>query len=105
MINAIVAYLCLVAAMSGICYGAYWFDKRCAVIGARRVPEKTLHAMALLGGWPGAMLAQQKFRHKTHKPSFRITFWATVVAHVGIVVLLAFGVIDLTTFKVGSRVE
>ncbi|WP_147463771.1 DUF1294 domain-containing protein, partial [Pseudomonas amygdali] len=34
-----------------------------------------------LGGWPGALLAQQVFRHKTRKVSFQIVFWLIVLAH------------------------
>jgi uncharacterized membrane protein YsdA (DUF1294 family) len=31
-----------------------------------------------VGGWPGAWIAQQAFRHKTRKSSFQVTFWACV---------------------------
>ncbi|MOA42630.1 hypothetical protein D3C78_1646950 [compost metagenome] len=46
-----------------------------------RTPERTLHWLALLGGWPGAMLAQYWFRHKSTKPAFRRWFWATVLGN------------------------
>ena len=61
------------------CFGAYWHDKHQAQSGGWRTPEATLHALALLGGWPGALLAQQCLRHKSSKPEFRQAFWATVV--------------------------
>jgi|GEM_PF-5532685 len=35
--------------------------------------------MALLGGWPGALLAQGMLRHKNRKASFQTTFWGAVV--------------------------
>jgi uncharacterized membrane protein YsdA (DUF1294 family) len=38
--------------------------------------------LALAGGWPGAVLGQRHFRHKTRKVSFLLTFWAVVVLHV-----------------------
>ena len=41
-----------------------------------------------VGGWPGALVAQQLFRHKTRKRSFRRAFWITVV--VNVLVLAAF---------------
>ncbi|MFP5341147.1 MAG: DUF1294 domain-containing protein, partial [Gammaproteobacteria bacterium] len=35
----------------------------------------------LAGGWPGALVAQQVFRHKTRKLSYQLTFWLIVVLH------------------------
>ncbi len=40
-----------------------------------------LHLLELLGGWPGAFLAQQVFRHKTRKLSFQLVFWGIVLLH------------------------
>jgi uncharacterized membrane protein YsdA (DUF1294 family) len=79
------AYLIVVAVMSLASYIAYGLDKRRAVRGCRRVPERTLHLLAFLGGWPGALFGQQQFRHKTQKGKFRIVFWIVVVLHVCIV--------------------
>ncbi|MES2604113.1 MAG: DUF1294 domain-containing protein [Pseudomonadota bacterium] len=59
----------------------YAKDKWASQRGAWRVPENTLHLLALFGGWPGALAAQQLFRHKTVKGSFRLLFWITVVAN------------------------
>lgn len=59
----------------------YRHDKRKAASGGWRVPEKWLHAGELLGGWPGALLAQQFYRHKTRKLSFQLVFWLIVVVH------------------------
>lgn len=83
--NAIVIYLGLVFVMSVVCFTAYGLDKRRAVNGNRRVPENTLHILALLGGWPGALLGQRQFRHKTQKMSFLIVFWLVVVLHFAII--------------------
>lgn len=85
MLNAIVIYLGVVFVMSVVCFTAYGLDKRRAVNGNRRVPENTLHILALLGGWPGALLGQRQFRHKTKKMSFLVVFWLVVVLHVAIV--------------------
>lgn len=60
----------------------YAIDKSAARRSAWRTPERTLHLLALAGGWPGALLAQQLLRHKTAKLPFRITFWVTVVLNV-----------------------
>ncbi|MEM9552849.1 MAG: DUF1294 domain-containing protein [Acidobacteriota bacterium] len=56
-------------------------DKSRARRGRRRIPEATLHLVELLGGWPGSYLAQQSYRHKTAKRSYRAVFWAIVVLH------------------------
>jgi uncharacterized membrane protein YsdA (DUF1294 family) len=65
--------------MSAVTFAAYGLDKRAARRGARRTPEATLHLLSLLGGWPGALAAQNVFRHKTVKQPFRTVFWCTVV--------------------------
>jgi uncharacterized membrane protein YsdA (DUF1294 family)/cold shock CspA family protein len=63
---------------SGVAYVAYVLDKAASLKGRRRTPESTLHLFGLLGGWPGAMLAQRAHRHKTKKLSFQVMFWVTV---------------------------
>ena len=74
-------YLVLMLVMSVATFVAYGWDKRQAKLDRWRTPEKTLQGLALLGGWPGAILAQLFFRHKTKKVSFQIVFWAIVVLH------------------------
>ncbi len=49
-------------------------DKAAAQAGARRTPETTLLALAVLGGSLGGLLGMVFFRHKTRKPAFRIGF-------------------------------
>jgi uncharacterized membrane protein YsdA (DUF1294 family)/cold shock CspA family protein len=56
----------------------YAADKSAARNGAWRTQESTLHLLSLAGGWPGALVAQQKLRHKSKKQSFRSVFWVTV---------------------------
>ena len=64
---------------SVLAFLVYASDKSAARKGMRRTPERTLHLIGLLGGWPGALLAQQLLRHKSKKTSFRTVFWATVI--------------------------
>ena len=72
----------LYLATSLIAFVVYAVDKRAAATGRNRVPENSLHLLALAGGWPGAIVAQQSLRHKTAKRSFRRVFWLTVAANV-----------------------
>lgn len=58
---------------------AYCWDKRQARRSLWRVPERTLHALAFIGGTPAAFLASKIFRHKTISGPFRRTFRAVVV--------------------------
>ncbi len=64
--------------LSGVTFLVYALDKRAARRRRRRVPEFNLHVLALCGGWPGALVAQEMLRHKTRKTGFRVTFWITV---------------------------
>jgi uncharacterized membrane protein YsdA (DUF1294 family)/cold shock CspA family protein len=62
-------------------FSLYEQDKIKAERGAWRTPEKWLHFLSLIGGWPGALIAQQRYRHKTRKAAFRSTFWTTVAVN------------------------
>ena len=66
----------------------YAVDKSAARNHRWRVSERNLLVVGLLGGWLGAVVAQQVLRHKTRKASFQWAFWATVI--VNAVVVLAF---------------
>ena len=85
----------VVVVMSLACFIAYGLDKRQAVNGGRRVSERTLHLMAFLGGWPGSLIGQRQFHHKTQKVPFRIVFWMVVVLHIGIVGAVAYAIVTL----------
>ena len=69
------------AVVSGVAFVMYGADKSAARQGRWRTSESTLHMIALVGGWPGAMVARKVFRHKTTKQPFRSVFWCTVLAN------------------------
>ena len=79
------------ALLSAITYLFYAVDKRAAQKSKQRTPENVLHWFSVLGGWPGALIAQQQFRHKTRKNSFRVVFYLTVIVNVAAVSYLALG--------------
>ena len=66
---------------SVVAFFLYWNDKRKARTDSWRTPENVLHAVELAGGWPGALIAQQVFRHKTRKVSYQVLFWVIVLLH------------------------
>jgi uncharacterized membrane protein YsdA (DUF1294 family)/cold shock CspA family protein len=68
--------------VSTLCFFYYAKDKSAAATRKWRVPENMLHFLGLLGGWPGAIFAQQLLRHKSKKTEFRAVFWASVIANV-----------------------
>lgn len=67
--------------MSGVTLVTYGVDKSAARRGRRRVPERRLHLLSLLGGWPGALAGQQLFRHKRRKRGFVAATWLIAVGH------------------------
>ena len=66
-----------------ITFIAYAIDKSAAQKNEWRTKESTLHFMSLIGGWLGALIAQQKLRHKSKKQEFQIVFWITIILNCG----------------------
>ena len=71
--------LLIYLAASAVTFIAYAIDKSAARKGGWRTKEGTLHLLALIGGWPGALVAQSVLRHKSRKQPFRVIFWLTVI--------------------------
>ena len=75
----------------------YGVDKLAARKAWRRVPESTLLIFGMVGGWPGAIVGQQSFRHKTQKQPFKtyfiISVIVSIVAMVAIYLLLTRGMV------------
>lgn len=69
------------ALLSVLTFIVYWWDKRQALARRWRIQESTLQLLALLGGWPGALLAQAYLRHKSQKRPFLVVFWFAVVVN------------------------
>ena len=93
---AVVAVVGALVSLNGVTVLAYALDKRAARRGARRVPERTLLTLGLAGGWPGAIVAQRRLRHKTRKRSFQSSFRLTVALNLAIVVVVVL-VVRLTS--------
>ena len=76
----------LYAGASALCFALYAVDKSAARAGRERISESMLLSLGFIGGWPGAIVAQQLFRHKTTKRSFRLRFWLSVIVNAAVFV-------------------
>ena len=74
----------LYAGASALSFALHAVDKAAAIDKRDRIPESMLLWLGFVGGWPGAIVAQQVLRHKTAKRSFRIRFWLSVIANAAI---------------------
>ncbi|ETC47267.1 cyanate transport [Salmonella enterica subsp. enterica serovar Montevideo str. CFSAN004346] len=66
----------------------YGIDKTAARKTWRRVPESTLLVFGVVGGWPGAIVGQQLFRHKTQKQPFKTYFIVSVIVSILVTVAI-----------------
>ena len=73
---------------SVVAFAVYAADKSAARAGRRRTPENTLILLGLVGGWPGALVAQRTLRHKTRKTGFLAAFWLSVALNVAVLAAL-----------------
>ena len=71
------------------CFIGYALDKRAAEQKHWRVSETILLLVGVVGGWPGAIVAQELFRHKTKKIAFRTLFWMSVAINMAAFVQIA----------------
>ncbi|MGB5213119.1 MAG: DUF1294 domain-containing protein [Anderseniella sp.] len=81
LLSSLILYL---AGINLVTFAMFAWDKYSAIKGQWRIPEKTLLALALAGGSPGAIIAQQRLRHKTRKQPF----WAQLILIAGLHVVL-----------------
>lgn len=86
--QSIPALVVFYAFLSVLCFIVYALDKRASRTGRRRTPERTLLLLGLIGGWPGALLAQRVLRHKSSKRAFQLKFWFTVLLHCALVAVI-----------------
>lgn len=87
----LIASLPLYLLMSAVTFAVYGYDKWVAIRNSElagrgqrtvwRIPERTLHLLALAFGWPGAFAGQRVWRHKTQKREFAIVTWAALLLH------------------------
>ena len=71
--------------MNLLALAVFGVDKWRAKHDRRRVPERTLWLLAVLGGALGALIGMQVFRHKTQHRSFR---WGVPILLIAQIILL-----------------
>ncbi len=69
-------------AINLLAFFAYGMDKLAAKNNSRRISEKNLLTLAILGGGVGALSGMKIFHHKTRKPIFIATTAISIVAHI-----------------------
>ena len=85
------ALLLYLAAVNVVAFAVYGADKRRAKKGKRRVPEKTLFLLAVIGGSVGAWAGMYAFRHKTRHWYFVWGIPAILAVQMALAVWLAAG--------------
>ena len=81
----VLVYLC---AVNGLTFAAFAWDKYCARTKRWRIPEATLLNLALVGGSPGAKLAQRRLRHKSYKQPFGRQLNTIIGLHICLMIVL-----------------
>jgi uncharacterized membrane protein YsdA (DUF1294 family) len=71
--------IAMIVALNALTLFAYAADKDAAQKGRWRTQERTLHLLALLGGWPAAGVAQRMLRHKSSKAAFLQVYAVTAM--------------------------
>lgn len=76
--------------LSLLLFVAMWQDKRLAINGEIRIPERTLFMLAVFGGAIGGTIGMYKFHHKTKHAKFVIGFPALAIAQIILLIFALF---------------
>ncbi len=82
------AVLVVLLIMNAVGIAIMYADKKFAIHHKRRVPERTLMTIALLGGSVGVLIGMYAFRHKTRHPKFYIGVPAILICELAAAVFL-----------------
>ncbi|MDF1514210.1 MAG: DUF1294 domain-containing protein [Anaerolineae bacterium] len=91
------AYFTWIGAFTFVAWAFYGLDKNIAEfkrLKGWRVPEFTLHILALLGGFPGAWIGRTMFNHKTNvkqHPLILIILIVSTLLHVYMAIRIIYG--------------
>jgi uncharacterized membrane protein YsdA (DUF1294 family) len=63
------------------------YDKKAAIKGRHRIPEKTLHILEILGGVFANILLMYILRHKNRKFSYWIWTWLALIGWLALLMI------------------
>ena len=89
--SLVVSIATLYLVMSLVTFIAYGVDKYAAIKGYWRIKENTLQLLSLVGGWPGAFVAQRLLRHKCSKSSFKRIYYLSLIINLSILYMVISG--------------
>lgn len=69
-------YLVIINLLSGLLFA---YDKYLSTVNRRRIPEKTLHGLEILGGVFANAILIYTIRHKNRKFSYWIWTWLVLI--------------------------
>lgn len=82
-LNIVYIYLIIINQISGILFA---YDKRAAIKSQRRIPERSLHLLEIIGGAFANIVLIYALHHKNRKPTY--WFWTWLIAIVWTAILL-----------------
>lgn len=82
-----ILYLYIIA-INIVSFFFFGLDKLKSQLNSRRVSEKTLWILSIIGGSAGALFGMYFFRHKTKKTSFQIVLAMILLIQILIVLYL-----------------
>ncbi|MDP4240546.1 MAG: DUF1294 domain-containing protein [Bacteroidota bacterium] len=74
-------YLIIINLLSGIVFA---FDKQAAIKSHRRIPERTLHILEILGGVFAVFLLMYSIHHKNRKFGYWVWTWVVMIGWLAI---------------------
>ncbi len=74
--------------LSLLLFALMGYDKHCAKADKRRLPEKRLLLLGVVGGMIGGLLGMKIFHHKTRKSYFSLIYILSIVLHISIIFIV-----------------